>query len=286
MSPRKRPVPVNIIAGGLGAGKTTAVNHLLGQRPKGERWAILVNEYGEVGVDAALLGQQDSGSGVEIRELAGGCICCTAGFLFEMSLVTLLGRRPDRLIIEPTGLATLTGIIEVLELPGLRDAVDLRSVITLVDGTRVNAGDATPEEQDQIAAADILLVNHTDRAAPDEVAAFLAAANAAFPPRAHVGSISHARVPFRLLDLVAGGSFERKAQPEGWASFVLARPSVLSPPPVVINSCCLYYRAQADCPPGSQRACLGRGFGGCLRHPQLPPCAPGYARCSVALLPS
>ena len=103
-------IPINLIAGTLGVGKTTAINHLLAQRPEGESWAVLVNEYGQVGLDAALLETE----GVEIREVAGGCICCSAGFMFEVSLLLLLQRAPDRLIIEPTGLATLSGILDML----------------------------------------------------------------------------------------------------------------------------------------------------------------------------
>lgn len=202
MSTTRPPVPVNIIAGGLGAGKTTAINALLQHRPSGERWAILINEYGEVGVDGALLATEGVRPNVEIREVAGGCICCSAGFMFEMSLVMLLQRRPDRLLIEPTGLATLTGIIETLESPGIRDAVDLRSVITLIDASRLEERNATPEEQDQVAAADILLANHVDRATPDSIEAFLETSRRAFPPRAHVGTVDHARIPPELLDLV------------------------------------------------------------------------------------
>jgi len=68
-----RPIPTNLISGFLGAGKTTAILHLLRQKPADERWAVLVNEFGEIGVDGALLGNPDE---VFIREVAGGCICC------------------------------------------------------------------------------------------------------------------------------------------------------------------------------------------------------------------
>ncbi len=104
----RKPIPINIISGPLGVGKTTTINHLMELRPPEERWAILVNEYGLVGLDAALMqteSERKGGAGVEIREVAGGCICCSAGFMFEVSLVFLLQRRPDRLLIEPTGLA-------------------------------------------------------------------------------------------------------------------------------------------------------------------------------------
>ena len=132
---RKR-IPVNIVAGPLGVGKTTTINHLLSLRPENERWAVLVNEYGLVGLDAALMKGPTSSKhapGVEIKELAGGCICCSAGFMFEVSLGLLLQRRPARLLIEPTGLAALSGILDTLDQPGVREAVDVRSVLCLLD---------------------------------------------------------------------------------------------------------------------------------------------------------
>lgn len=121
----------------MGVGKTTTINHLLGQRPADQRWAVLVNEYGLVGLDAALLAGESRSTDVDIREVAGGCICCSAGFMFEASLVLLLQRRPDRLLIEPTGLAALSGILDTLAHPSLRDAVDLRSVVCLLDPRKI-----------------------------------------------------------------------------------------------------------------------------------------------------
>ena len=125
-------IPVNIIAGPLGVGKTTMINHFLEHRPQGERWAILVNEYGLVGIDAALMqdsSKESSAKEVEINEVAGGCICCSAGVFFEASLIRLLRRRPDRLLIEPTGLAALSGILNTLGREGIKEAIELRSII-------------------------------------------------------------------------------------------------------------------------------------------------------------
>ena len=84
MAPAKndpiKNVPTNIITGFLGVGKTSAIVHLLQSKPDDERWAILVNEFGEIGVDGALLqGQSTEELGVFIREVPGGCMCCAAG---------------------------------------------------------------------------------------------------------------------------------------------------------------------------------------------------------------
>lgn len=200
------PIPVNLIAGPLGVGKTTTINHLLAQRPAGERWAVLVNEYGLVGMDAALMEQPlvpGQPQGVEIREVAGGCICCSAGVVFEMSLVLLLRRRPDRLLIEPTGLAALSGILDTLDRDGIRGSVDVRSVVCLLDPERLDEALARQEVQDQVQAADVLLANRSDLASPAALAAFDAWAGALFPPKRHVGRVVRGALPLELLDLVA-----------------------------------------------------------------------------------
>ena len=200
------PIPVNIIAGPLGVGKTTTINHLLKQRPSNEKWAILVNEYGLVGLDAALLDSRPKSrerSSIEIREVAGGCICCSAGFMFDMSLVLLLQRRPHRLLIEPTGLAALSGILDTLERPGIREAVDLRSMICLLDPSRLQKDLVRDEMQDQIEGADILLASHTDLATQDTLKAFEAWAHGLFPPKVLIGQIERGHIPLSTLDLVS-----------------------------------------------------------------------------------
>lgn len=201
MTHRKPPVPVNIVAGALGAGKTTVLNHLLSTRPAGERWAILVNEYGLVGLDAALM---DDGRHpqVSLREVSGGCICCSAGLMFEMSLVMLLRQRPDRLLIEPTGLATLSGILDTLGREGIREAVDLRSVIALIDPTRLETSLAREEVRDQVEAADILLATRSDLAPKTALQAFEAWAQGLFPPKIRIDAIAHGVIEPGWLDTV------------------------------------------------------------------------------------
>ena len=109
MSPSKNnlcAIPTNIITGFLGAGKTSAILHLLRSKPADERWAVLVNEFGEIGVDGSLLeGRHSEEQQVYIREVPGGCMCCTSGLPMQIALNQLLTKsRPHRLLIEPTGL--------------------------------------------------------------------------------------------------------------------------------------------------------------------------------------
>ena len=99
-----RAVPLNLVTGFLGAGKTTAIRHLLEHGRNGERWAVLVNEYGAVSVDDALI-EGSAPEGVTVKEVGGGCVCCaSAPFLPVAIHFLLLEARPERLIIETTGL--------------------------------------------------------------------------------------------------------------------------------------------------------------------------------------
>lgn len=91
----------NLITGFLGSGKTTSILHLLAHKDPAEKWAVLVNEFGEVGIDGALLAD----SGALLKEIPGGCMCCVNGLPMQVGLNTLLRQgKPDRLLIEPTGL--------------------------------------------------------------------------------------------------------------------------------------------------------------------------------------
>ena len=198
----KHPIPVNIISGPLGVGKTTAINHLLAQRPDHEKWAVLINEFGMVGLDAALLGDAARSKDVAVREVAGGCICCSASFMFDVSLVLLLQRRPDRLIIEPTGLATLSGILDTLSRKGIREAVDVRSIVTLLDPATYRDDIQREDVRDQVDAADILVAGRLDLVSPEQLKAFETWAQDIFPPKRHIDRVEQGRMPLDLLDLV------------------------------------------------------------------------------------
>ena len=108
--------PTNIIFGFLGAGKTTAILDLLARKPDNQRWAVLVNEFGEIGIDGKIISQAGVEAGVAVKEVPGGCLCCVAGVPFQVGLTELVrSARPDRLIIEPTGLGHPKEIINTLQ---------------------------------------------------------------------------------------------------------------------------------------------------------------------------
>ncbi|MGL6294780.1 MAG: CobW family GTP-binding protein, partial [Plesiomonas sp.] len=93
-------IKTNLITGFLGSGKTTTIRHLLASKPEHEKWAVLVNEFGEIGIDGALLRDQ----GAVVKEIPGGCLCCVAGLPMQVGLNMLISQhRPDRILIEPTG---------------------------------------------------------------------------------------------------------------------------------------------------------------------------------------
>lgn len=157
-------IQTNIITGFLGAGKSTAILNLMQQKPQNERWAILVNEFGEIGIDGGLLSSR-ADQDIFIREVAGGCMCCAAGLPMQMAMNMLLARaKPDRLIIEPTGLGHPFEVMRVLAAENYEGLLDLRSTLTLVDARKVSDSRYTLHKtfNQQIEIADVILASKSD----------------------------------------------------------------------------------------------------------------------------
>lgn len=159
-------VPTNIITGFLGVGKTSAILYLLKNKPANERWAILVNEFGEVGIDGSLIsGQYTKEQGVYIREVPGGCMCCAAGVPMQIALnQLLLHAKPDRLLIEPTGLGHPKEILKVLSAEHYQNALLLQRTLTLVGARNLTDTRYTSHDifNQQIAIADTVIGNKAD----------------------------------------------------------------------------------------------------------------------------
>ena len=166
---------VNVITGFLGVGKTTAILHLINQKPDDETWVVLVNEFGEIGIDGALLrGSRDVANEIEIVEVAGGCLCCTAGISLELTLSQIIFLyKPDRLLIEPTGLGHPEEVLQLLSLPTYRDQLTIEQTLTIVDPRDVNriAVCEHPSFIQQLKMADRIIVNKCDLATSEEIAA-------------------------------------------------------------------------------------------------------------------
>ncbi len=190
-------VPVTVITGFLGAGKTTLVRHLL-QNPQGRRLAVIVNEFGDVGVDGEILRSCALPDCPEenIIELANGCICCTVAddFIPTITALMALVPRPDHILIETSGLALPKPLLKAFDWPDVRSRITVDGVIAVADAEAVAAGRFAPDPvrleaqrqaddsidhetplsevfEDQIACADLVLLTKSDLAGADGVAA-------------------------------------------------------------------------------------------------------------------
>ena len=191
-------IPTHLVLGFLGAGKTTAILNLLKQKPEGERWAVLVNEFGEVGIDGAFL----SGQGVAVKEVPGGCMCCVSGVPMQIGLNSLIRfHRPDRLFIEPTGLGHPAQVIETLTGEFYKDAVNLSASVCLVDPRRLEDKRVLASRQfhDQVAVADLLVASKADLCTSAQLAQFESWANTWQPAKRRIGQISGGQLPMAWL---------------------------------------------------------------------------------------
>lgn len=199
----RRSVPTNVLTGFLGVGKTTAVLDLLARRPEGERWAVLVNEFGEVGLDGILL--DGTAPGVSIRELGGGCICCTLSLPLVIGVVELLREgKPDRLLIEASGVGHPAGLLEtLLNQEPLNHLLEVRATICLLtpqDWQNPTVAEL-PTYQDQIALSDVVVLNKADAADAATLDAFQRWGRELFPPKAVVATTTQGRLDPAWLDI-------------------------------------------------------------------------------------
>jgi G3E family GTPase len=155
-------IPTHVIAGPLGAGKTSLIKHLLTQRPVGERWAVLINEFGQIGLDAALLTQD--ADGIALGEVAGGCLCCVNGAPFQIGLGRLLRKaKPDRLFIEPSGLGHPARLLEQLNEAPWVGVLSVQPCVLVLDAQSLAAGKPLPAaQQETLNSAGLLVLNKAE----------------------------------------------------------------------------------------------------------------------------
>jgi len=162
-------IPVTVISGFLGAGKTTLVNHLLSQNQH-YKIGVVVNEFGEVGIDGQLIVSEQEA----LIEINNGCVCCTVRADLVASvkeMLELAGHRLDRLIIETSGLADPAPVLQTfLADPDLRTRVELESVVTVIDALHLSGQLNDEIVREQIAFADTLILNKTDLVSQDTLA--------------------------------------------------------------------------------------------------------------------
>src|SRR2546423_11599530 len=162
-------IPVTVLTGYLGAGKTTLLNRILSE-PHGKRYAVIVNEFGEIGIDNDLV----VGADEEVFEMNNGCICCTVRGDLMRILDKLMRQKGkfDGIIVETTGLADPAPVAQTFFMDeNVGSKTKLDAVVTVADAKWLNARlkDA-PEAKNQIAFADVILLNKADLVGPDELA--------------------------------------------------------------------------------------------------------------------
>lgn len=196
--PAKKPAPcaVTLIAGFLGAGKTTLLRHILSWPGDLSSTAVLVNEFGQIGIDGELL----KGVGTPVVELTNGCICCTIqGDLLKSLKEIMTSFNPERLLIEATGVADPLEILAVLRNKELSDSMAIQKVVTVVDADFwENREYLGPLFFNQIRAAGLVLLNKVDLLAPEKVSIFLREIQETNPDTAAIPT-HHCRVDPQVL---------------------------------------------------------------------------------------
>ncbi|MCR8724828.1 cobalamin biosynthesis protein CobW [Frigidibacter sp. ROC022] len=259
--------PATIVTGFLGAGKTTLIRHLLANAG-GRRIALIINEFGDLGVDGDILKGcgDETCTDEDVVELSNGCICCTVADDFIPALEKLLARPepPDHILIETSGLALPQPLVRAFNWPGISTRVTVDGVVTVVDGKAVSEGrfahdeaavDAARAEDDnldhetplselfddQLACADLVVVNKADLLTEAETEALIARLKAGTRPSVQVLRSTMGALPCEVLlgHKAAAESDDRKAphhDAEGedhdhdeFESFIITRPEITDP---------------------------------------------------------
>lgn len=233
-------IPATVVTGFLGAGKTTTIRHLL-ENANGRRLALIVNEFGDVGVDGEIL----KGCGIEscreedVVELANGCLCCTVADDFLPTIQKLIERDspPDHIVIETSGLALPKPLVKAFNWPEVRTRVTVDGVVALVDAPAVAAGlfaadparvqaqreadDALDHEspleelfEEQLGCADLVVLNKADLLDAAEMAAVRETVARELRPGVRMVEIAHGRLdPAVLLGLGAAAEDDLESRP-------------------------------------------------------------------------
>jgi cobalamin biosynthesis protein CobW len=267
MSASLARVPCTIVTGFLGSGKTTLIRHVLANA-NGRRLAVIVNEFGDVGIDGEILkGCGDAACPEEnIVELANGCLCCTVADEFVPALDQILAREPriEHIVIETSGLALPKPLVQAFQWPAIKSRVTVDGVVAVVDGAALAGGrvaanldalsaqraadtalshDDPIEEvfEDQIACADLVVLNKRDLLDAGGIGRAVAAIENALPRAVRIVTVADGKVdPAALLGLGVGTEDDienRKTRHDSEAehdhddfeSFVVALPEMGDP---------------------------------------------------------
>jgi cobalamin biosynthesis protein CobW len=233
-------VPVTVVTGFLGSGKTTLISHLI-RTANGRRLAVIVNEFGTLGVDGEIL----KGCAIpdcpeeNIIELSNGCLCCTVAddFIPTVEALLALTPRPDHILIETSGLALPKPLLRAFDWPAIRSRITVDGVIALADAEAVAAGRFAPDPaavqaqreaddsidhdtplaevfEDQIACADVILLTKADLAGEGGLVAARAAISAEWPRSVPMVAVTDGNIDARvILGLNAAAEDDLAARP-------------------------------------------------------------------------
>lgn len=201
-------VPCHVIAGPLGVGKTTAVLDYLQSRAGVENVAVIVNDFGKAGLDGELL--ETSGSRLELRNIPGGCLCCSSLHNFKSALEGLRAARPDltRIIIEPSGLVIMPDFVPYLKRLCEAYDLELRPIIALLNPRRIKEAHykSLPFFGALVDHADVLVANRIDQCGEADRAHFREWTAALRPPKLRVVETQFGRLPEELFELERGAA--------------------------------------------------------------------------------
>ncbi|MEE2746461.1 MAG: GTP-binding protein [Pseudomonadota bacterium] len=202
-----KKVPVNLITGFFGVGKTTTITSMIERKPAHESWAVLVNEFGSVALDQIIYDNVQGNSGVFITEIPGGCICCATNITVSAAMRDILSKTtPDRLLIEPTGMGHSGNIIEQLKSGVKEDIIKLKPVICLVDARYIADPriQSAAEFKEQVESADILVASKADKASEKQLQDFTKWGISLNPPKLGTSHIIDGNLDLSFLDLDIG----------------------------------------------------------------------------------
>lgn len=175
---------LNIISGQLGAGKTTLIKQLLKQQPVHETWVLLVNEFGAVGIDGPILSSQNSK--ILVRQLPGGCICCTAQGELETAVLDIIQtQQPDRILIEPTGLGEPESLVDIFRQAKLQTLCEVHSLYSVFDiaHTPLKELQTLSILQSMLTMADVIVLNKADLATLEQTQSLKDYIETLYPPK-------------------------------------------------------------------------------------------------------
>ncbi|MEA3404409.1 MAG: CobW family GTP-binding protein [Pseudomonadota bacterium] len=191
---------INLITGPLGSGKTTLLRHLLNLKPEQENWVLLVNEFGSVGIDGAILAETPS---VRSIQLPGGCICCTAKSELTQTLQEVIEQyHPHRIFIEPTGLGEPDTLVEILQSEDFKNKLEIQTLFAVLDSANTSLKEIHDYTimQNLLNMADVVVLNKTDLATSDQLETLQNYCQALYPAKRQILQTQQGKIAIKWLD--------------------------------------------------------------------------------------